>query len=99
MGKVICGVSITIDGYVAGTDMSEDRPFGHVSPMVLHGWRFNDPENSMEETAYLSSISGAYIMGRNMYGPGGKEYDKNWKGWWGEEPPFHAPVFVLTHRA
>lgn len=52
-----------------------------------------------DEIAQLSSVAGAYIMGRNMYGPKGQEYDKTWKGWWGDNPPFNAPVFVLTHQA
>ena len=78
--------------------MSEEKPFGDISPHLLHRWQFDEPERNKEERAYLRSVAGANIMGRNMYGPAGPEYDKNWKGWWGEEPPYHAPVFVLTHR-
>ncbi|HEX4774093.1 MAG TPA: dihydrofolate reductase family protein [Candidatus Saccharimonadales bacterium] len=98
MSKVICGITMSIDGYVAGPNMTEEKPFGDVSPLLLHRWQFDEPENNKEERAYLRSVAGAYIMGRNMYGPAGAEYDKSWKGWWGEEPPYHAPVFVLTHR-
>jgi dihydrofolate reductase len=98
MSKVVCGITMSIDGYVAGLNMSEEKPFGDISPQLLHRWQFEDPENNKEERAYLRSVAGANIMGRNMYGPAGSEYDKNWKGWWGEEPPYHAPVFVLTHR-
>ena len=43
--------------------------------------------------------AGAFIIGRNMFGPRGAEYDHSWQGWWGDDPPYHAPVFVLTHRA
>lgn len=89
---------MSLDGYVAGSNMTEDKPFGHISPMLLHRWQFEEPEKNKEERAYLSSVAGAYVMGRKMYGPIGPEYDKSWKGWWGEEPPYHAPVFVLTHK-
>jgi len=99
MSKVICGITMSIDGYVAGPNMTEEKPFGDVSPILLHRWQFDEPENNKEERAYLRSVAGANIMGRNMYGPAGAEYDKSWKGWWGEEPPYHAPVFVLTHRS
>lgn len=98
MGKVICGVSMSIDGFIAGPNMTEDKPFGDISPRLLHSWMFNEPEKHKEEAAYLRSVAGAYIMGRNMFGPSGPDYDKSWKGWWGPEPPYHAPVFVLTHR-
>jgi dihydrofolate reductase len=53
-------------------------------------------ENRAEIDAITSA--GAYIMGRNMFGPGRGEWDLEWKGWWGPEPPYHAPVFVLTHH-
>lgn len=89
---------MSLDGYVAGANMSEDQPFGHISPMLLHRWQFEEAENNEEEVEYLRSVAGAYIMGRNMYGPTGPAYDETWKGWWGEEPPYHAPVFVLTHK-
>jgi dihydrofolate reductase len=98
MGKVMCGITMSVDGFVAGPNMTEEKPFGDANPKTFHGWRFENPEKYEEDTAYLSSVSGAYVMGRNMYGPSGDDYDKNWKGWWGEEPPFHAPVYVLTHK-
>lgn len=98
MSKVICGITMSLDGYVAGANMTEENPFGHISPLLLHSWQFDEAEKHKEEREYLRSVAGANIMGRNMYGPAGAEYDKKWKGWWGEEPPYHAPVFVLTHR-
>jgi dihydrofolate reductase len=57
---------------------------------------FEEPD---ENAAAIEAItaSGAYIMGRNMFGPGRGGWDLEWKGWWGDEPPYHAPVFVLTH--
>ena len=60
---------------------------------------FDEPEKHADVLAELKNVAGAYIMGRNMFGPIGEKYDKTWKGWWGPEPPYHAPVFVLTHKA
>jgi dihydrofolate reductase len=97
-GEVICGISVSLDGYVAGDGQSEQTPFGDVAPEVLHRWMFEEPERHQAESEYQSARAGAYIMGRNMFGPRGADYDRDWRGWWGEEPPFHAPVFVLTHR-
>jgi dihydrofolate reductase len=98
MSKVICGVSMSIDGFVAGSNQSEQHPFGDASEDLLHSWMFDEPEKHAAERAQLTS-AGAYIMGRNMYGPSGDEYDKSWTGWWGDNPPYHAPVFVLTHKS
>jgi dihydrofolate reductase len=99
MSRVICGITMSIDGFVAGANPSEQNPFGDVPPVLLHRWMFDEPEKHAAELAELSSVAGAYIMGRNMYGPAGDEYDRSWKGWWGDDPPYHTPVFVLTHRA
>ena len=57
-------------------------------------------DHADENRAAIDAITsaGAYIMGRNMFGPGRGEWDLEWKGWWGPEPPYHAPVFVLTHH-
>ena len=100
MSKVICGVAISVDGYVAGEGMTEKKPFGHIPTRLLHHWMFDKQERrkNKAEIAQLTD-AGAFIMGRNMFGPAGPTYDKTWKGWWGEDPPYHAPVFVLTHRA
>ncbi len=101
---------MSVDGFVAGPNMSEQKPFGDLPEGVLrrgmsgapegilHRWVFDEPEKHKAEIAELNSVAGAYIMGRNMYGPKGQKYDKTWKGWWGDNPPFHAPVFVLTHK-
>jgi dihydrofolate reductase len=98
MNKVICGITMSVDGFVAGSNMTEEKPFGDIPPILLHRWQIEEPEKHTEEIHQLSKVAGAYIMGRNMFGPSGEAYDKSWKGWWGEEPPYHAPVFVLTHR-
>jgi dihydrofolate reductase len=90
---------MSIDGFVAGSNQSAHKPFGDISAELLHSWMFDEPEKHKAETAYLSSVAGAYIMGWNMFGAPGLEDDREWKGWWGAKPPFHAPVFVLTHRA
>nr|AKG47145.1 putative reductase [uncultured bacterium] len=96
MGKVTCDMAMSIDGYVAGVNQSADEPFGEGVGQCLHRWMFEQPEANADELAEITS-AGAYIMGRNMFGPGRGEWDLDWKGWWGPEPPYHAPVFVLTH--
>jgi dihydrofolate reductase len=97
-GEVICSAAVSLDGFVAGEGQSEQHPFGDIEADVLHAWQFDGSEQHQRILDYQSSRAGAYIMGRNMFGPRGADYDRTWRGWWGEEPPFHAPVFVLTHR-
>jgi dihydrofolate reductase len=100
MSRVICGVSMSLDGFLAGPNLTEEHPFGDdASWKLMYGWMNDEPEKHAAELADLVSVAGAYIMGRNMYGPPGEEYDRTWKGWWGDDPPYHTPVFVLTHRA
>ena len=100
MGKVKCGISMSVDGFAAGLNMTEDKPFGDL-PNVQQSmikWQFKQTEQNKNEVADLIS-AGAFIMGRNMFGPSGSEYDTTWEGWWGDEPPYEADVFVLTHTA
>ena len=100
MPFVTSHMSISLDGYVAGPDQSEDNPLG-VDGITLHRWHINDPKHPVDEafTQRLLGPRGAYIMGRNMFGPVRGEWgDSDWRGWWGPEPPYHAPVFVLTHH-
>lgn len=101
MGRVICEQTITIDGCAAGLNQSEDRPFGDDGGdgcgTRLHAWMFDRPEENREELEQLGA-AGAFIMGRNMFGSVRGEWDGRWKGWWGDDPPFHAPVYVLTHH-
>mgnify|MGYP002635270247 CR=1 FL=1 len=96
MHKVKCGMAISIDGFTAGVDPSFERPFGDMPQNYLTKWMFDEPEEHMKEMEALVN-AGAYIMGHKMFAPPEKKNDLNWKGWWGNEPPYHGPVFVLTH--
>jgi len=98
MNKVTCGVTMSLDGFVAGNNMTLEKPFGHISPDVLMSWMFNEPERHKDEIKSLTS-AGAYIMGSNMFGPEDIRMTDAWKGWWGDTPPYHAPVFVLSHKS
>jgi dihydrofolate reductase len=91
-------MSMSIDGFVAGPDQSRDNPLG-VGGMELHHWHL-DAQHPVDVafTESLMAPKGAYVMGRNMFGPIRGEWDEDWRGWWGDEPPYHAPVFVLTHH-
>jgi len=99
MSKVTAQVAISLDGYVAGPEQSEEHPLG-VGGRRLHDWHL-DPRNDVdrEVTARMLDGNGAYVMGRNMFGPVRGPWSGDWRGWWGPEPPYHAPVFVLTHHA
>ena len=97
MTKVTSDLAISVDGFGAGPNQSADEPFGEGVQGRLHRWRFEEPE---AHAAVIEAITdaGAYIMGRNMFGPGRGAWDEQWRGWWGDDPPYHAPVFVLTHH-
>jgi dihydrofolate reductase len=105
-------VSVSLDGYVAGPDQSVENPLG-VGGEDLHGWiveleawRKQHGQEGGEVNAStpvveeLQSNLGATVMGRNMFGggPGPWREDSPWNGWWGDDPPFHTAVFVLTHH-
>lgn len=100
MSLIACHVSISLDGFLAGPDQSRDNPIG-VGGLKLHQWHFQADETGhqadMAARDDLLRTIGAVVMGRNMYGPIRGEWDDDWRGWWGENPPYHAPVFVLTH--
>ena len=99
MPDTTCHMSISLDGFVAGPDQSREDPLGKRG-RELHGWHLGDERaNDADATAtgWLMRPRGAYVMGRNMFGPIRGEWDEDWRGWWGPEPPYHAPVFVLTH--
>ncbi|MEV4172030.1 dihydrofolate reductase family protein [Nonomuraea sp. NPDC049709] len=102
MGRVICDITISADGYVAGLNQTEEHPFGEDGGDgwgdKLHAWMFDDPDENRAEVEQVSAAD-AVIMGRNMFGPVRGGWDRQWNGWWGDNPPFHAPVFVLTHHA
>ncbi len=111
MGKIRCEISMSLDGYSAGTNPSLENPLGE-GGRQLHEWAFglaawraphglvggdvNESTAVVEES--LSNV-GATIMGRKMFGGGpGPWGDDPWNGWWDDNPPFHRPVFVLTHH-
>jgi dihydrofolate reductase len=98
MRKVTCGVAMSLDGFIAGDNMTLEKPFGHISPDVLMKWMFNEPEKHKDEIESLTA-AGAFIMGANMFGPENIRMTDAWKGWWGDTPPYHAPVFVLSHKS
>jgi dihydrofolate reductase len=112
MSKVRFQQTISLDGYSAGPDQREDEPLG-TGGEQLHEWMFGleawlkshgkeggEVNASTPVVEELESDFGAVVMGRNMFGPigGGDWGDGSWKGWWGDTPPYHAPVFVLTHH-
>ncbi len=98
--------SISLDGFATGEPQSLETPFGHAGQR-LHRWmmatRYWDPQGTVGVDYALAEQHGpgigAEIMGANKYGPPGWQDDPEWKGWWGPNPPFHTPTFVLTHRA
>ena len=101
-GRVVCDITVTADGYTAGLNQTEQRPFGDDggdgTGDALHAWMFKTPDENQAEIEKIVAAK-AFIMGRNMFGPVRGEWDRQWNGWWGDDPPFHAPVFVLTHHA
>jgi dihydrofolate reductase len=97
MTKVTCDMAVSVDGFTAGPNQRLDKPFGDGQVDRLTQWMFEQPEaNAPERDAIVASS--AFIMGRNMFSPGRGAWDESWKGWWGDEPPYHGPVFVLTHH-
>lgn len=97
MGIIFSDLAVSADGYATGLNQTEERPFGDVDDSWLHNWMFDAyEENKAEVDAIVTS--GATIMGRNMFGPVRGEWDRDWRGWWGPNPPYHNPVFVLTHH-
>ena len=99
MGELVCDLAVSLDGFVAGPEQSEEHPLG-IGGEAVHRWQFEAAADNADELARIVS-AGAYVMGRNMFGPvrGRWESSPVWDGWWGPEPPYHGPVFVLTHHA
>jgi len=111
MGKVKFDVSVSLDGYSAGPNPRFEEPLGDGGER-LHEWMLETagfkeahgggeggatgPDDDIVREAFENT--GAYLMGRQMFGGGEGDWDESWKGWWGDDPPFHAPVFVLTHH-
>jgi dihydrofolate reductase len=111
MSRVRSQLSISLDGYVAGPNQSLENPIGE-GGMRLHEWALATStwrEQHGLEGGELSPDAevadevqrgiGAHIMGRRMFGGGDGPWDERWTGWWGDDPPYHTPVFVLTHHA
>lgn len=98
---VTSDLTISADGYSAGLDQTEERPFGDDGGDGwgdrLHAWFTETADENRAEIDRITA-AGAFIMGRNMFGPVRGEWDRQWDGWWGDDPPYHAPVFVLTHH-
>jgi dihydrofolate reductase len=111
MSSVTCQISVSLDGFVAGPNQSLDNPLGeggerlHEWVVATESWRKQHGRTGGErgvDSEVAEEVMqgvGAFIMGRRMFGGGDGPWDEGWRGWWGEEPPFHAPVFVLTHHA
>jgi dihydrofolate reductase len=108
----VLSFAVSLDGFSAGPDQSLEHPLGVTGPELME-WFFHTrvwrQEQGQEggETGVDNQMAaksfegvGAWILGRNMFGPiRGPWPDDTWRGWWGEEPPYHTPVFVLTHHA
>src|SRR4051794_4374427 len=113
MSETRCHISISLDGYAAGPNQSLEHPLGEGGER-LHEWaiateafqRLHGRDDAGGARGVDSVVVqraaenvGAYVMGRNMFGGGPGAWDPAWRGWWGQDPPFHVPVFVLTHHA
>src|SRR3954454_15835178 len=112
MSKLRCDISISADGFVAGPNQSDENPLGeggeglHDWVVPLAAWREAHEQHGGEVNASSQIIDearanvGAAVMGRNMFGPprGGAWGDEQWMGWWGDNPPYHNDVFVVTHH-
>jgi dihydrofolate reductase len=110
MNRLKLNIAMSIDGFVAGPNQSLENPLG-IGGEQLHNWLF--PLKAFREshgeeggevnarTPFAKDIlggAGATVMGRNMFGGGPGSWDEAWTGWWGDDPPYHHPVFVLTHH-
>ncbi|MFC8299858.1 dihydrofolate reductase family protein [Micromonospora orduensis] len=110
MGMVSSQLSISLDGYVAGPEQSQQDPLGR-GGLRLHEWVFGldtwraqhglsggDRGVDADVVEEMTRDIGAYVMGRRMFGGGDGAWDESWQGWWGDDPPFRTPVFVLSHH-
>ncbi|GLZ35034.1 deaminase reductase [Lentzea sp. NBRC 105346] len=105
MTKTTCHITVSVDGFVAGPNQSPENPLGeggedlHQWMVETSTWRKDGGERTPDDDMVDEILGGigAFIMGRNMFGGGPGPWEESWTGWWGEDPPYHAPVFVLTH--
>jgi dihydrofolate reductase len=110
MSKVRCQITVSADGFVAGPNQTPEEPLGkggealHEWMLNTASWRESHGKEGGERTPDSDIVDevragvGAYIMGRKMFGGGDGEWDESWTGWWGTNPPYHVPVYVLTHH-
>jgi dihydrofolate reductase len=107
-------IAVSLDGYATGEDQRVDSPFGHAGTRLMQWffatptWPGRHPDEhpqftpgGLEDDVWARRAFegfGAEIMGAGKFGPPGWQDDPDWQGWWGDEPPYHSPVFVLTHR-
>lgn len=104
-------ITMSLDGYVAGPNQSLEHPLGERGE-DLHQWAFaarafremhgmegGEPGPDSDVITEAFQNVGAYILGRNMFGGGPGPWDESWRGWWGDDPPYQAPTFILTHYA
>ena len=111
MARLRFQISMSLDGFIAGPNQSEEDPLGeggtqlHEWAFELAAWRQSHGRDGGEVNASTRVVEeslenvGATVMGRNMFGGEGPWGDDPWDGWWGDDPPFHMPVFVVTHHA
>ena len=98
MTRVTADMAVSLDLVGAGRDQSREHPFGpRVGERLHQAWMFDHRDEHAEEIAAITTAT-AYVMGRHMFGPDRGEWDLSWTGWWGPEPPYHGPVFVLGDR-
>ena len=110
MGKVrVAGFGVSIDGFGAGPDQSLEHPLGKRGQELM-SWFFptrafrsmTGQDGGTDDRFASASMEGfgAFFLGRNMFGPAGDDWGgPDWKGWWGDDPPYHAPTFILSHHA
>lgn len=111
MARLRFQISMSLDGFIAGPNPSEEDPLGeggeqlHEWAVELAAWRQSHGRDGGDVNASTRVVEeslenvGATVMGRNMFGGDGPWGDEPWDGWWGDDPPFHMPVFVVTHHA
>jgi dihydrofolate reductase len=110
MSAVRAEISISLDGFGAGPNQGPENPLGeggedlHEWALATESWRREHGQEGgttgpdSEMIGRMHDGVGAFVMGRGMFGGGPGPWDESWRGWWGDDPPYHAPVFVLTHH-
>lgn len=90
---------MSLDGFTSGVNQTFEKPFGDSFDVgLLDRWMFAEPEKRKYKKEIEGILeAGAFILGSNMFGPKDRRHTPEWKGWWGDSPPYHAPVFVLSH--